>query len=222
MKSNSALCVEWRTVVLAVAFILCGLLEPTYCQTNSTVLVLQQMPAQCGIITPDVGIHFFDLDTVVVLTAIAKPGYQFVYWLGDVSDPTSNSTIAYLDAPKIIIAVFERAEYKFLEVQEWAFGRGLTDLVPSARGYGRPVPPGGDGKKKKKPPEEEEKESDKFPVPGQYPEDDDLPVPIPEPQMGALLLCGSLLVFVRRERRKKKENRTNVIGKVLSKYKLRT
>ena len=109
--SNRTFVVGWQSIVLAIVVIVGGLAGPAYCQTNGVALLLQQTPVQGGTLNLSMGVHNFELYTEVTLTAIAKPGYQFVYWLGDVRDSTSNNTTVYLDGPKIIIAVFERARY---------------------------------------------------------------------------------------------------------------
>jgi len=172
------------------------LLEPAYCETDGTALLLQQAPVQGGTITPDVGVHHFDLNTDVTLTAVPRPGYQFIYWLGDVSDPTANRTVVYLDAPKIVVAIFERAEYKFLDVQERAqsapggggfAGAGAADYV--RQGFG-----GGGGRRPQSwpgPPDQE---------PEPEPETDDFPVPTPEPATVCLLGLGGLILLPRRRR----------------------
>ncbi|UCG48461.1 MAG: PEP-CTERM sorting domain-containing protein [Phycisphaerales bacterium] len=97
-------------------------------------MLLATQPGQGGFVSPRKGVYSFEPDSQIILTAAPKPGYQFVCWLGDVSDRTAAKTIAYLDRPKIIVAVFERADY---------------DILPSAEGLsggrlgngGRPGPP---------------------------------------------------------------------------------
>jgi len=223
MKQNRSIFVGWQGVILTLAVVLYGLLEPAYCQgpasrpfaewqlrTDTTVLLLQQSPPQGGKITPKVGVHQFDLNAEVTLTAIPEPGYYFVYWMGDVSDPTANSTIVYLDAPKIVIAVFERSEYELLleeELQNTLGGGGR--LYPSAADYSRQGGGGGGGKRPKKfkwPPRPQpekppgpEKEPDEFPVPEQP---DEFPIPVPEPATVLLLGLGSLLGVIHRTKRR--------------------
>ncbi len=196
MKRSSSICVGRKAVILAATamFILCALLEPAYCETDGTALLLQQAPPQGGIITPDVGVHHFDLNTDVTLTAVPRPGYQFIYWLGDVSDPTANRTVVYLDAPKIVVAIFERAEYKFLDVQERAQSAPGGGLFAGAADYARQGFGGGGGRRPEKPrwPEPPDQEP--------QPEPDDFPVPIPEPATVCLLGLGGLSLLRRRRR----------------------
>jgi len=189
---------------LAIVVIVAGLAGPAYCQTNSTALLLQQTPAQGGEISLGVGVHHFALNTEVTLTAVPKHGYQFAYWLGDVSDPTARTTIVYLDAPKIIIAIFERLEFEleFLAVEERAQSRPGGGLRRSAADYVRRGFSGGGGGRR--PPTEwewpEREKSDYFPVPGDA---NDFPVPSsPEPTTALLLALGSLFTFTRRRAKK--------------------
>ena len=203
IKRNHSIFVGWEAVVLALAVVLCGLLEPAYCQTDGTALLLQQTPPQGGKISPSVGVHHFEPYAEVTLTAVPKPGYHFVYWLGDVSDPTANSTIVYLDAPKIVIAVFERVEYDFLAVEERPQGSPVGGLVGSGADYSRRGG-GGIGRRPSPPswpsPPEEEKPEEKedFPVP---PEGNDFPVPEPIPEPATVLLLGWGSLALLRKRR---------------------
>lgn len=212
MKDNNSTLGGWQAVISALVVVLYGLLEPAYCQgsasewqprTDATVLLLQQTDTQAGTVTPDVGVHYFDLNTDVTLTAVPKPGYYFVYWIGGVSDPTANSTIVYLDTPKIVVAVFARSTFEFLFEERVAFGGGGGGrLYPSAADYSRQGGGGGGAKRPSKlhlplqpqigePPGPEEV-SDKFPVPEDRP--DEFPVPgQPEPATLLLLGLGSLL-----------------------------
>lgn len=183
-------------LVLTVVFR--GLPEPAYCQTAGPVLLLQQIPANGGTITPGEGVHYPQQNTNVTLTAVPRAGYQFVYWLGDVSEATSNRTTAYLDAPKIVVAVFERVEFELEGVTEmtqnipggqWG-GRWASSADYSRQGYS-----GGGGSQPSirralsKPPEPE-------PLPKE------IPVPIPEPATVILLGLGSFLVFAGRRSEK--------------------
>jgi len=122
--------------------ILVGFAFPAYSRTDDCVLLLQQTPVQGGIVTPEIGIaHTFKYNKTITLTAVPKPGYHFVYWLGDVSEPTSNNTAVTLNAPKLIIAVFTRNRFEFLESPEVitpSGGGGRLLWRPSEGGTGLP------------------------------------------------------------------------------------
>lgn len=110
MKRGHPRFIGRKGVILAIAIIAGGLLAPAYCQPSGVTLLLQQTPTEGGMITPNTGIYHFEPNSEVTLTAFAKPGYRFIYWLGDVSDPTTNHTVVRLNEPKIIIAVFKSAD----------------------------------------------------------------------------------------------------------------
>jgi len=211
MKRNNSIFFGWQGAVLTVAAIFCVFVGTGYCQTDGTALLLQQSPPEGGKTSPVVGVHHFELGAEVTLTAVPSPGFQFVYWLGDVIDSTENSTTIYLDAPKIVIAVFERSEYEVLIVEERATSAPGGGLIASPReamqqGFGGP---GGQRPhklrlaKKQEEPEPEPPKPD-FPVPEQgeevpVPEEGDFPVPeIPEPTTISLLAFGSLALLRKR------------------------
>lgn len=188
VKRKCSKFVGWQGLILAIALVLCGLLERAYCQTNGSVLLLQQTPPQGGKITPDVGVHHFGLHTYVTLTAVPKPGYIFVYWMGDVSDPTANRTVVYLDAPKIVIAVFERDRYEHLDIRDIGRSAPIGGVFVGAAEYGRGGFTGGGGKK----PKPHNGETEEIPEP-------DFPVPVPEPAVVYMLgLAGLALMRKRR------------------------
>jgi len=191
MKRNSLIIIGWQSSVLAIAFVLCSLHEQVYCQTNGSVLLLQQTPLQAGTITPDVGVHHFDQNTDVTLTAVPKPGYQFVYWLGDVTEPTISRTTVYVDTPKIVIAVFERSKYEFSAMEEEPLSASVGGLFAGSADYKRGGFTGGGGRKSphrwtpRTPPSKE----------GLV---EDFTVLIPEPAMVCLLGLGGLVLICRR------------------------
>lgn len=198
MKQNRSISVGWQRVILALAGLLYGLLGPAYCQspasarTDTTALLMQQPDSHAGAVTPDVGVHYFDLDAEVLLTAVPKPGYYFVYWIGDVSDPTAISTLIYMDAPKVVLAVFARSEFEFLVEESMMLGGGLNGgLYPSAADYSNQGYSGGGSKRPPSPP----------PPPPPPPPSDEFPVPTPEPTTVLLLGLGSLLLVRRRTKR---------------------
>jgi len=169
--------IRWRGATAAILIITWVLLTPACCQTLNVTLLIQQSPAQGGTISPSPGIYDFAPNSEVTLTAIPKPGYQFIYWLGDVADPTASITITYLNKPKIIIAVFEQSEYGFL-LEGATVSAGSPSSFVGGGGYS--LPSGGGGYIPPNPPP-------------QPPEP-----PIPEPATGLLLALGSLALLKKR------------------------
>lgn len=183
------------------------------------VLIIQQSPPDAGLVTPNVGVHRPQLNETVGIQAIPKPGYKFVYWMGDVSNPTANRTSINLDAPKIVIAVFEREEFELLARSDVSTGRSGGGAVakPGEPQKGMPpyvapdyewpqyippiptipvsdVPVPGDDIQIPVPGDENDLE---IPVPG---EDD----PIPEPATMAMLAAGTMLIRKRNRKLKQK------------------
>lgn len=197
IKSNSRHIGSKKGLILFLVLpvVVCGLLKPAYCQTNRPVLLLQQVPANAGTITPGPGVHNLEQDTIVTLTAVPRPGYQFVYWLGDVSDPELNRTTTYLDAPKIVVAIFEKAEFELEDMSEATQGipGGMTGaLRASAADYSRQGYSAGGAKRQSvtRPPAQ-------TPSPEPLPPPE-IPVPTPEPTTLVLLAVGSYLAFAGR------------------------
>ena len=188
------------TIWLAVILMTCCIAGLAEGESLDTAMLLQQSPPQGGSINPGVGMHNYAHGSQVSLTAVPKPGYQFVYWLGDVSDPTTSSTIAQLNSPKIIVAVFQRVEHDSLAFTErdtsspnerlfagGSYGTGGSVNAPSQ--YRRGGGGGGDTPDNPREPQEEE---DPFPV----------PEPVPEP--GTLILLGlGAIGLVRRNKYRK-------------------
>lgn len=180
-------------VLFAFAIIAFGLIVPASGQTQDIVLLLEQTPVKGGEITPAAGVHHFKPGTEVLLKAVPRPGYKFTHWLGDVSDATATNTVAYLDKPKVIIAVFEQAEHGVssdAEALAPAGGGGGGGLFPTALDFSPPSGfSGGAGNAK--------------PQQLAYYVPDTKPAPkVPEPATGLLLMLGSF--FALRRRRLKK------------------
>lgn len=210
LKHNSSILVGGQLAVISAALVLCASLQPAYGQMSDHALLLQQSPAEGGTITPAAGVHKLELGSEITLTAVPRPGYQFVYWMGDVGEPTASRTTVYLDGPKIVIAVFERAEFELLftaGASQSRPGGGLFRSISQATpgGFGAPGgrrpskfrwPTNGD----EEPPDEDEEED--FPVP-----EGDFPVPeIPEPATVLLLGLGSLVLLRKRRALQKRCN----------------
>jgi len=92
---------------LVVALIAMGAARPVCAQASGYDLCIEYSPARAGTVKPDMGTHRFGPDTVVTLSAQPQPGFQFAYWIGDVSAPKNPSTTVRLDTSKIVVAVFK-------------------------------------------------------------------------------------------------------------------
>lgn len=199
MKKNGPKFGQCGCVLFAIVIVAVVVFLPGYCQAQNTTLLLQQTPVNGGTIDPGAGVHSFAKDTSITLTATPQPGYSFVCWLGDVSDARSHKTIATLNSPKIIIAVFERAEFSYLAPHEnelWGSGgSGMRrpgeyySQASGRMGYGSIGRSGFSFRRPKR------LRNDPVPVPvsGTGPESDLVPVPVPEPATIGLLFFGGLL-----------------------------
>ena len=204
IKNDKVNCIAWRMVLGTMAVVIATASQIGYGQIydyfdpdvdydRGYCLLIEQSPIDAGKITPQSGIYNAELDEVVVLRAIARPGYQFVYWLGDVTDPTTNETTILMDSPKIVIAVFERSTFE-LPIEGGivsGIGRGglrrRPDFSPRGMGGAAPnVPP------PIEPPEPPEPLYYEFPVPENDNEE------IPEPATMILLGLGIVPLVVRR------------------------
>ncbi len=192
MKRGVPTFIRGRGLAFAVTVIACGLFIPAYGQTTDVLLLLEQTPVKGGEITPIAGVYHFAPGAEVTLSAIPKPGYQFVHWLGDVSDPTATSTMVYLNKAKVIIAVFEQIEHGIgADKGGWptAGGGAPGGLFPTAVDLGRSGGFSGGGGAKPRP-------AQHIYVIGQKPAPQ-----TPEPATGALLILGGLFAFARRRPR---------------------
>jgi hypothetical protein len=107
-------------------------------QVPAYELCIEQSPAQAGKLSPDSGMHRFSAETVVVLSAEPQPGYQFAYWLGDVSDPKAQRTTVQLSSSKIVVAVFQPADDDHSKEILFGGGGGGGGLVPTRIDLGMP------------------------------------------------------------------------------------
>ena len=223
MKRPNQIAHGLHGIVLAIVVFLLSLGRSTYGQTTGISLFLEQTPAKGGTITPSPGVHHFEPDQEITLTAVPKPGYRFVCWLGEVSDPTASSTVTYLSKSKIIIAVFEMTEYDpppdelGLTRATGGGGSGAAQFtgggfVEGANHTGLMI--GGSGVRRYKPPAFAPlPQITHYTLPAQPPgtvmvESPQLEPPtqtepaIPEPATAILLGLGGLFAFVRRGVRK--------------------
>jgi len=190
--NNSPTTFGYQILLVVLVVILTSLNNPIPCRALQTAVLLQQSPTEGGTINLGEGVHYFEQYTEVTLTVIPKPGWQFVCWLGEVSDATTPATVAFIDTPKIIIAVFTRVEYEFPVVEIGAKSRPAQNLLPSAPDYSNR---GGAGAVRwswpsyPSPQQPEVPPSDEVPVPQEF------PVPLPEPTTAVLLAMGVVYAF---------------------------
>ena len=231
MKRYQLKYVRSQAVIIVLVFALCSSIGSGSACAANVALLLQQTPAQGGLVNLATGVHQYEIDSQVTLSATAKPGYQFVYWMGDVSEPTNNEVTVLLDSPKIVIAVFTRVEHELSLLKQQAgiaSGSGGGRLIPSPADYSRTAYSGGGSKRPKgwdwptrnEPDEPDEPEPEPpvpsngndFPVPEEpgpdfpVPEEPvpDFPVPeepVPEPATALLLMLGGWFVCAKRRPR---------------------
>ena len=190
IKHNNPAYVGYIEVVFTFIIVLCCICTSAYSQEQNYTLLVQQTPDEAGEVTPDSGIHKFAEDSEVTLTATPKPGFEFLYWLGDVSNQDSSSTVVRLDKPKIVIAVFKpvQDELKTGTSPVSGSGGGGAALYHNPVTISSPGAISGTGAKSS--------DSQKVYVPS-----GDTPPVIPEPATGLLLTLGSVLTFTKRKRK---------------------
>jgi hypothetical protein len=207
MRRNGSKSAGFTAAMGCVILLLC-LAATAYCEQQSAALMLEVSPLRGGTVNLSQGVHTYDRDAEVTLIATPNPGYQFVYWLGDVTNAAASTTMVYLDAPKIVIAVFERAKFELIEPGDELQGSaGGGGLVPSGGNYAAALEQATGGKrpphwhlpklKKGDVPVPKDDEGD-VPVPKD--DEDDVPVPVPEPATIVFIFTG-MLALARRRRR---------------------
>jgi hypothetical protein len=174
-----------RGILVAVAIIACGFFTPASARAKNVMLLLKQSPIKGGELSPVAGTYYFEPGSEVALTAVPKPGYRFLHWLGDVSDPTATKTTIHLNKPKIVVAVFEQNDPRLRTFEEPPIGGGGGGLFSNPADLSWPggFNPGGGSTR---PPTQP---SINIPIGGNQ--------PIPEPATGVLLLVGGLLALRR-------------------------
>jgi hypothetical protein len=168
-------------------------------QEDGTALMLEMTPPQGGSLNIVPGVHSYDRFAAVTLIATPKPGYQFVYWMGNVSNATTSTTTVFLDSPKMVIAVFERNVFETFEKV------GLeSDYISGGEGNGGLVRSGGASDSSLDPEVENGVAEVKRPHYSQPPTpNNDFPVPkdnsetnppVPEPATVTLFFAGFLML----------------------------
>jgi hypothetical protein len=90
--------------------IFAGSVSPLMAQQEDFALLMRRSPDYGGYVTPLSGAQTTGLYRLVEISAEPREGFEFIYWLGDVTDPGNSSTTVLLDSPKIVVAIFERSE----------------------------------------------------------------------------------------------------------------
>ena len=178
-----------------ITLLLC-LAVPAYCDQDGTALMLEMSPSEGGYLNIVPGVYTYDRFAEVTLTATPKPGYQFVYWLGNVTNATTGTTTVLLDSPKMVIAVFERSKFETVELESdyMGGGEGSGGLVPSRGESGSALEDVGGNMQP--PGQHLPKIPHNVPVPGKGEGD----FPVPEPATVTLLFAGFLMLAKSRRR----------------------
>ena len=191
MKWGIPISVLRRGALLAVAIMAWGWFAPANARAKDVMLLLEQSPVKGGDISPVAGKYYFEPGSQVTLTAVPKPGYRFLHWLGDVSDPIATKTVVHLNQPKVIIAVFEQNDHRLRKLEQpivgGGGGGGLFSNSPDLRWPGGLSAGGGSTRPPAQP-------AIDIPIGGNQ--------PVPEPATGVLLLAGGLFALRRRNSKK--------------------
>lgn len=166
-------------VVVGLLTALTGVCAAGAAEASAYDLCIEYSPSKAGTVAPKIGTHRFKANSVVTLSADPMPGYQFAYWIGDVSDPASRQTTVLVDGAKIVVAVFRSAQDDGIERKLPLGGGGGGKLMPTlvdlqSPGFGL------SGGPSKAPP---------APIPT---------APVPEPTTIALLGLGALAALSKR------------------------
>ena len=146
--------------------------------------MLEITPPQGGSLNIVPGVYSYDRFAVVTLVATPKPGYQFVYWMGNVTNAATGTTMVFLDSPKMVIAVFERNKFETVGLEnDYMGGSGsggglIRSASESYAGISGDVSSVSDSSSNDSTEDEE----------------GDVPVPVPEPVTVALFSAGFLML----------------------------
>ena len=97
------------SLICSMAIAFCAM--PAWAEESGYALLIQQSPPDAGSVNLGAGVHKMEIGETVTLSATPKPGYRFVYWLGDVAATDASATTIQVDSPKMVVAVFARTEF---------------------------------------------------------------------------------------------------------------
>lgn len=185
MKNADSKLLGCAVFICCAAFLFCFSAQASG-QEDATALMLEMTPPQGGSLNIVPGVHSYDRFAAVTLIATPKPGYQFVYWLGNVTDATTGTTTVLLDSPKMVIAVFERNVFETvgrngMESEDFSTSgdSGGGGLTRSGGTSDSSLEEAGGGKKQSNP---------------SHPPVVPPPTPVPEPLTAALFSAGFLML----------------------------
>ena len=92
-------------------------------------------PSEGGTTNPGVGVHTYNEDTEVTITATPVTGYEFDHWEGEVADVNSATTTVTMDASKTVTAYFTAIPTYDLTMAVDPSGSGITDPVVGIHTY---------------------------------------------------------------------------------------
>ena len=163
------------------------------------MLYVEQSPADGGSVSPGAGkVHSYQSGQQVSVSAVPAQGYQFLYWLGAVSDTASATTSVSVDGPRYLVAVFERTQFDepmTLSTTYAGAGSNQGSGLIRSRGFN----PGTLSS-----PSSSSYEGPTYNYPDYTPEDKDpeLPIPeTPEPATMLMLAAGSLGILMKRKQK---------------------
>jgi hypothetical protein len=132
--------------LIVVVLITVGIAVDANASAIDIAVLVHTAPADGGTVIPGSGVHHFALNSEITLIATPSPGYQFIQWLGDVREPAASRTVAYLNKPKIIIALFHQVDYELpdedtdqISIRTTSSGSGGGGTFRSAVDFGQPT-----------------------------------------------------------------------------------
>ncbi len=122
-----------KTILTSLIFslVIAFFAVPAWADESGYALLIQQSPPGAGSVNLGAGVHKMEIGETVTLSATPKPGYRFVYWLGDVAASDASATTIQADSPKMVVAVFAREEF-----DEDVPGAGASDGLSGGGGGG--------------------------------------------------------------------------------------
>lgn len=92
-----------------------------------------------GIIDPEIGVHVYNENTEIVITAFPNLDSKFDMWIGDVTDTYNSTTTVVMDSDKEITAVFSIKEYSVSGYIKNYNNQGISNVKISFHDYYEPV-----------------------------------------------------------------------------------